>query len=211
MIGYLRGRLLEKYPPSLMLDVGGVGYEVEASMNTFYRLPEVGEEVAIYTHLVVREDAQLLYGFTDRQERSLFRELIKTNGVGPKLALTILSGTSGDAFIRCVEYEDVATLVKLPGVGRKTAERLIIEMKDRLKSFSSQPSGLKLMSDVPLPLAESVPAVVDERREAETALVALGYKPAQATRSVEQASRTLGAEASAEDLIRQALRAMISP
>lgn len=209
MIGHLRGVLLEKTPPFLMLDVGGVGYEVEASMNTFYRLADVGQEVSLYTHLVVREDAQLLYGFADRQERSVFRELIKTNGVGPKLALTILSGISGDAFIRCVEYEDVATLVKLPGVGKKTAERLIIEMKDRLKHFSARPAGLRTPLDA-ASVRQPVVAVVDERREAETALIALGYKPALATQAIEQASRSLDADASAEALIRLALRSMIS-
>ena len=209
MIGHLRGVLVEKYPPFLMLDVSGVGYEVEASMNTFYRLADIGQEVSLYTHLVVREDAQLLYGFADRQERSVFRELIKTNGVGPKLALTLLLGISGDAFIRCVEYEDVATLVKLPGVGKKTAERLIIEMKDRLKHFNTLPTASRTPQDAvsPQPLARGV---VDERREAETALVALGYKPAQATQAIEKASRALDADASAEALIRLALRSMIS-
>lgn len=210
MIGHLRGRLLEKHPPFLMLDVGGVGYEVEASMNTFYRLPELGGEVSIYTHLVVREDAQLLYGFVDRPERSVFRELIKTNGVGPKLALTILSGTTVDTFIRCVEYEDVATLVKLPGVGRKTAERLIIEMKDRLKNLTALPVNLPLSVESDSKPTQQVTPVKDEKREAETALIALGYKPVQATRSVEAAVRTLGEGASAEEIIRSALRGMIS-
>src|SRR5210317_1798696 len=115
-----------------MVDVSGVGYEVEASMNTFYKLPEVGTFVTLYTHFVVREDAQLLYGFADRRERSLFRQLIKVNGVGPKLALTILSGISADEFVRCVHAEDTAALVRLPGVGKKTAERLIVEVKDKL-------------------------------------------------------------------------------
>lgn len=209
MIGYLRGRLLEKHPPFLILDVSGVGYEVEASMNTFYRLPELGGEVAIHIHLVVREDAQLLYGFVDRQERSVFRELIKTNGVGPKLAMTILSGTSVDAFVRCVEHEDIATLVKLPGVGRKTAERLIIEMKDRLKNLTTMPSNAHKSLETGLPLIDPLSSSVDDRREAETALVALGYKPVQASRSVEAASRSLGEGASAEEIIRQALRGMI--
>ena len=210
MIGYLRGRLLEKHPPFLILDVAGVGYEVEASMNTFYRLPELGTEVAIYTHMVVREDAQLLYGFVDRQERSVFRELIKTNGVGPKLALTILSGSSVESFVRCVEHEDIATLVKLPGVGRKTAERLIIEMKDRLKNLTSIPRGLQQSSHSSLPAMEPMIPVVDEKREAETALIALGYKPVQASKAVETVCRTLTKDASAEDIIRLALRGMIS-
>ncbi|MCD8514237.1 MAG: Holliday junction branch migration protein RuvA [Nitrincola sp.] len=210
MIGHLHGRVLEKHPPFLILDVGGVGYEVEASMNTFYRLPEIGADASIYVHMVVREDAQLLYGFVDRQERSVFRELIKTNGVGPKLAITLLSGISVDAFVRCVEYEDVATLVKLPGVGKKTAERLIIEMKDRLKNLSSITSVLPKSSDSSLPLMETISPVVDEKREAEAALLALGYKPVQATKAVEAAAKSLGEQVSAEEIIRLALRGMIN-
>lgn len=210
MIGHLHGRVLEKHPPFLILDVGGVGYEVEASMNTFYRLPEIGADASIYVHMVVREDAQLLYGFVDRQERSVFRELIKTNGVGPKLAITLLSGISVDAFVRCVEYEDVATLVKLPGVGKKTAERLIIEMKDRLKNLSSITSVLPKSSDPSLPLIETFSPVVDEKREAEAALLALGYKPVQATKAVEAAAKSLGEQVSAEEIIRLALRGMIN-
>ncbi len=210
MIGHLHGRVLEKHPPFLILDVGGVGYEVEASMNTFYRLPEIGADASIYVHMVVREDAQLLYGFVDRQERSVFRELIKTNGVGPKLAITLLSGISVDAFVRCVEYEDVATLVKLPGVGKKTAERLIIEMKDRLKNLSSITSILPKSSDPSLPLMETISPVVDEKREAEAALLALGYKPVQATKAVEAAAKSLGEQVSAEEIIRLALRGMIN-
>ena len=209
MIGYLRGRLLEKHPPFLILDVAGVGYEIEASMNTFYRLPELGVEVAIYTHMVVREDAQLLYGFVDRQERSVFRELIKTNGVGPKLALTILSGSSVESFVRCVEHEDVATLVKLPGVGRKTAERLIIEMKDRLKNLISIPRDLQQSSRTSLPDMEHAIPVIDEKREAESALIALGYKPVQASKAVETVCRGLSEDANAEEIIRLALRGMI--
>lgn len=208
MIGHLRGTLLEKQPPFLLLDVGGVGYEVEASMNTFYGLAETGQEVSLYTHLVVREDAQLLYGFRDRHERTLFRELIKTNGVGPRLALTILSGSSSEAFIRCVQQEDVATLVKLPGVGRKTAERLIIEMKDRLGRLSpTLPQDLLTPAQIiETPLAP----VLSAEAEAETALLALGYKPAQATRAVSQALKQEGEGASVEQLIRVALRSMIS-
>ena len=208
MIGHLRGTLLEKQPPFLLLEVGGVGYEVEASMNTFYALAETGQEISLYTHLVVREDAQLLYGFKDRHERTLFRELIKTNGVGPRLALTILSGSSSEAFIRCVQQEDVATLVKLPGVGRKTAERLIIEMKDRLGRLS-QALPQDLLAPVQ-PVAASVVPLQCAQTEAETALLALGYKPAQATRALSQALKQEGESATVEQLIRTALRAMIS-
>ena len=139
MIGFLRGRILDKQPPWLLLDVNGVGYEIEASMNTFYKLPEVGAELGLHTHFVVREDAQLLYGFADQQEKQLFRSLIKVNGVGPKMALGILSGISAEAFIRTVHNEDTTALVRVPGVGKKTAERLIVEMKDRL--------GLKSVPD----------------------------------------------------------------
>jgi len=139
VIGFLRGRILDKQPPWLLLDVNGVGYEIEASMNTFYKLPEVGAELGLHTHFVVREDAQLLYGFADQQEKQLFRSLIKVNGVGPKMALGILSGISAEAFIRTVHNEDTTALVRVPGVGKKTAERLIVEMKDRL--------GLKSVPD----------------------------------------------------------------
>lgn len=206
MIGRLTGEVIAKQPPSLMLDVAGVGYELEASMNTFYKLPALGERVTLHTHMVVREDAQLLYGFADAQERMLFRALIKTNGVGPKLALAILSGTSSEEFIRCVHNEDSATLVRIPGVGKKTAERLIVEMKDKLDKlelptateFALQATG-----------APTIGARVDNRAEAESALVALGYKPVQATRAVEQAAAGLGEDAAVEELIRQSLKSMV--
>ncbi|WP_151705454.1 Holliday junction branch migration protein RuvA [Nitrincola alkalilacustris] len=206
MIGHLKGIVLEKLPPQLLLDVQGVGYEVEASMNTFYRLPAVGSETSLYTHLVVREDAQLLFGFADRQERTLFRELIKTNGVGPKLALTLLSGISADALINCIQREDSATLIKVPGVGKKTAERLIIEMKDKLKQLH-----MPLLSGDPAEMPVHLQqARVDLRGEAESALLALGYKPVQATRAVEQASKQAGEGASTEELIKLALKSMVS-
>lgn len=208
MIGYLRGRILEKQPPWLLLDVNGVGYEVEASMNTFYGLPEVGAETGLHTHFVVREDAQLLFGFVDAQEKLLFRSLIKVNGVGPKLALSILSGISADAFIRTVHQEDTSALVKIPGVGKKTAERLIVEMKDRL-ALLELPTLTELeLSSGNLPAA--APAATDHRAEAESALVALGYKPQQATKAIENAAETLGADAVTEVLIRQALKTMVT-
>lgn len=207
MIGRLTGELIEKAPPSLMIDVSGVGYEVEASMNTFYKLPEVGTFVTLYTHFVVREDAQLLYGFADRRERSLFRQLIKVNGVGPKLALTILSGISADEFVRCVHAEDTAALVRLPGVGKKTAERLIIEIKDKLDRLE-MPTAVEFSLDaVALPSAGQ--AKIDNRADAETALVALGYKPLQATKAIESAAQQLP-DASTEELIRQALKTMVA-
>lgn len=208
MIGYLRGRILEKQPPWLLLDVNGVGYEVEASMNTFYGLPEVGAETGLHTHFVVREDAQLLFGFVDAQEKLLFRSLIKVNGVGPKLALSILSGISADAFIRTVHQEDTSALVKIPGVGKKTAERLIVEMKDRL-ALLELPTLTELeLSSGNLPAA--APAATDHRAEAESAMVALGYKPQQATKAIEKAAETLGADAVTEVLIRQALKTMVT-
>lgn len=210
MIGRLRGELLEKHPPQLLIDVNGVGYEVEASMNTFYRLPELGRQVTLFTHFVVREDAQLLYGFADREERLLFRTLIKVNGVGPKLALTILSGISANDFVRSVHDQDTAALVRLPGVGKKTAERLIVEMKDKLKDLQVADFGEFQLSGGGDPdVAVSMPAA-DHRAEAESALVALGYKPVQATKAIAQAEKALGPGASSEDLIRQSLKSMVS-
>lgn len=208
MIGHLRGRILEKQPPWMLLDVNGVGYEVEASMNTFYKLPEVGAEVSLHTHFVVREDAQLLYGFADQQEKLLFRSLIKVNGVGPKLALSILSGISAGDFIRSVHNEDTTALVRVPGVGKKTAERLIVEMKDRLNQLQLPTlTELELSSGNHSEIA--MPAVADHRAEAESALIALGYKPQQATRAIEQAAQALGDDAVTEALIRHALRTMV--
>ena len=208
MIGYLRGRILEKQPPWMLLDVNGVGYEVEASMNTFYQLPEVGAEVSLHTHFVVREDAQLLYGFADQQEKQLFRALIRVNGVGPKLALSILSGISASDFIRTVHNEDTSALVRVPGVGKKTAERLIVEMKDRLGQLQ-----LPTLTELELASGNGVAAaaaiVTDTRAEAESALTALGYKPQQASRAIEQAAQALGEDASTEALIRHALRTMV--
>ena len=195
MIGRLQGVLLRKEPPALMLDVGGVGYELEAPMTTFYELPAVGERVTLYTHLVVREDAHLLYGFVREAQRRLFRELLKVNGVGPRVALAVLSGLSDEEFSRCVAQEDIARLTKVPGIGRKTAERLVIELRD------------KLPKDVPLPASTAAgPAAPgDPVSEAVSALVALGYKPNEASRAVRGAS-TKGL--SAEEIIRQALKGM---
>ena len=195
MIGRLQGVLLRKEPPALMLDVGGVGYELEAPMTTFYELPAVGERVTLYTHLVVREDAHLLYGFVREAQRRLFRELLKVNGVGPRVALAVLSGLSDEEFCRCVAQEDIARLTKVPGIGRKTAERLVIEMRD------------KLPKDIPMPASTAAgPAAPgDPVSEAVSALVALGYKPNEASRAVRSAS-TKGL--SAEEIIRQALKGM---
>ncbi len=199
MIGRLRGILLEKTPPFLLLEVQGVGYEVEAPMSTFYQLPAQGEEVMLYTHLIVREDAQLLCGFASESERRLFRSLIRVNGVGAKLALAILSGMSADEFAAAVQDEDTARLTRLPGVGKKTAERLIVEMRDRLADWQAAPAAASAGEPVPA-------AAGDPVKEALTALVALGYRPAEASRMVEKVDSTgLGSE----DIIREALKASI--
>lgn len=205
MIGRIQGTLIEKQPPEVLIDVGGVGYEIQMPMTSFYQLPAVGESVTVFTHFVVREDAQLLFGFADKMERGLFRELIKANGVGPKLGLTILSGMSAPQFLTSVQNEDVSALVSLPGIGKKTAERLVVELKDRLAKFGKSES-------VSLPVSadnvsgQTIVAVNDAREEAQSALVALGYKPAQASKLVSSVYRD-GMES--EAVIREALKAAI--
>ncbi|SFG81012.1 Holliday junction branch migration protein RuvA [Neptunomonas qingdaonensis] len=208
MIGRLKGELIEKQPPHLLLDLHGVGYEVEASMNTFFRLPDIGQIVVLHTHFVVREDAQLLYGFIDKKERSLFRSLIKANGVGPKMAISILSGMTTEEFIGCLQREDAAALTRIPGVGKKTAERLIVELKDKLKILQQdEPADFQLTgTDLP----NQAQHFAGCREEAESALVALGYKPVHATKAVIQAEQQLGMNVSTEELIRLALKSMIS-
>lgn len=209
MIGRLRGILLEKQPPEILLEVNGLGYEVSMPMSCFYELPEVGEEAIVYTHFVVREDAQLLYGFNTTIERALFREVIKANGVGPKLGLAILSGMTATQFVDSVEREDVSTLVKIPGVGKKTAERLVIEMRDRLKNWHA--------FDLFTPHADAaarratgaetiVAASTDPKDEAISALIALGYKAAQAEKVVKQVAVD---GMKSESIIRDALRSMV--
>lgn len=205
MIGRLRGTLIEKQPPELLIEVGGVGYEVQMPMSCFYELPEIGQEAIIYTHFVVREDAQLLYGFNTVRERALFREVIKANGVGPKLGLGILSGMSASQFVSCVEREDISTLVKLPGVGKKTAERLVVEMKDRFKGWGAGDLFTPATDAAPM---DSVGAMSSEsvEEEAVSALLALGYKPTQASKVVSQVAKP---DMTSEALIREALRAMV--
>lgn len=196
MIGCLRGIIKKKQPPLLLLDVQGVGYEVEAPMTTFYTLPEPEVEVEIFTHLLVREDAQLLFGFATENERYLFRTLIKVNGVGAKMALAILSGMEAGEFASCVQSSDAARLMKLPGVGKKTAERLIVEMRDKLGDMPISVSGVA-MPDT------TVEAVNDPVNEAVSALIGLGYKASEASRYVlAVASDGL----SSEELIREALK-----
>ncbi len=202
MIGRIHGILLEKQAPRLLVDVGGVGYEIEVPLTAYYKVPEVGQPVTLHTHFVVREDAQLLYGFIDKAERELFRVLIRVNGVGPKMALGILSGMDGAEFVRCVQNHDINTLIKLPGVGRKTAERLLVEMQDRLKDFS------QWLPSLPATMATGATKRTAriEISEAESALIALGYKPQEAARAI-AALDTEGLRS--EDIIKQALRNMV--
>lgn len=195
MIGFLRGRLARKEPPSLLVDVNGVGYEVEAPMSTIFRLPALGDEVQLQTHLVVREDQQTLYGFATESERRLFRALLKVSGVGAKMALTILSGISVEDFAACVQSEDKAALTRLPGVGRKTAERLIVEMRDRIDRG--------LGGALPAALAGSDGGDAP-RTEAFNALISLGYKPPEARRMLDSVSANA---ATTEEILRQVLRA----
>ena len=198
MIGRLHGVIIEKQAPDLLLDVQGVGYELLVSLNTFFAVPNIGESITLHTHFVVREDAQQLYGFAELGERTLFRHLIKVNGVGPKMALAILSGMSASEFALSVQNNDVATLVKLPGVGKKTAERLVIEMRDRLSDIDAGVSQGNMTTVAQPGIAE----------EAESALIALGYKPQDAAKMV---SRAESSEiTTAEQLIRAALKSMVS-
>lgn len=196
MISRLSGVLLRKEPPALLVDVSGVGYELEAPMTTFYDLPAVGEKVTLFTHLVVREDAHLLYGFSREAQRRLFRGLLKVNGVGPRVALAVLSGLADDEFVHCVLSEDIARLTQVPGIGRKTAERLIVEMRDKLPSLSA--------GSAPAP-ANARAAAKDPVSEAMSALIALGYKPNEASRAVRAVPSK---DLSAEEIIRQALKGM---
>ncbi|MCP4701559.1 MAG: Holliday junction branch migration protein RuvA [Gammaproteobacteria bacterium] len=193
MIGRLRGILAEKQAPWLLMDVQGVGYEVEAPMSTFYKLPDIGKEVSLFIHLTIREDAHLLYGFHSEPERKLFRALLKVNGVGPKMALGILSGIESDAFVCCIQGGDTAQLTRIPGVGKKTAERLIVEMRDRLTEWGgAAPGGEKKLE------------ITSAADDAVSALIALGYKPQEASRWVRAVAED---GLSSEALIRRALKA----
>ena len=202
MIGRIRGRLVQKQAPVILVEVGGVGYELQVPMTTLFQLPELDAEVSLVTHFVVREDAQLLYGFIDDRDRSLFRELIKVSGVGPKLALTILSGMDSQSFAHCVQRDDISSLTALPGVGKKTAERLLIEMRDKLKAWQAGAKGeSEQRSDA------SAPPFTDIAADAEGALITLGYKPQEASRMV-AAVNDDGADSS-EELIRRALKSTV--
>jgi holliday junction DNA helicase RuvA len=190
MIGFLRGNLITKRPPTLTLDVGGVGYELEAPMSTFYRLPEAGQPLSLVTHLVVREDAHVLFGFFTESERALFRSLLKVSNVGPRIALGVLSGMSVNGFYQCVRDKDLVSLTKIPGVGRKTAERLLLEMADRLpESLGSE--------------AAALPARSQAEGEAHGALLALGYKPGEVVRMLKDLDSV---RLSTEEMIREALK-----
>ena len=208
MIGRLRGILIEKQAPEIVLECNGVGYEVTLPMTSFYHLPAIEQEAVIYTHFVVREDAQLLYGFANPTERELFRLLIKVNGVGPKLGLAILSNMSAGQFVHCVNLDDVATIVKIPGVGKKTAERLLIEMRDKLKNWG-QDTATPCTDSFPMDTLTGDASLVllnNTKDDAVTALVSLGYKHVQADRAVKA---VYVADKTSEELIRDALKSMI--
>jgi len=194
MIGFLRGTLLKKQPPLLLLDVKGIGYEIEAPMTTFYVLPEIENEIEIYTHLVIRDDAHLLFGFATENERLLFRNLIKVNGVGAKMALTILSGIETKEFSQCIHNNDAERLTKLPGIGKKTAERLIIEMRDRLENL---PKSTITQTN------NNTDSYSKPTDDAVSALVSLGYKPSEASKYVLAITDD---EMTSEELIREALK-----
>jgi Holliday junction DNA helicase RuvA len=201
VIGFLKGRLAVKQPPTLLVDVNGVGYELEAPMSTFYGLPATGESVSLFTHLVVREDAHILYGFGSEGERRLFRSLLKISGVGPKIALGILSGASVEDFLRTVEAEDVAMLTRIPGIGRKTAERVIIEMRDSVQKLMQAAPGAAHS-------AAALGAAPSAQSEAFSALIALGYKPPEVTRLLKSADEP---GLSTTEIIRRALKSAAKP
>ena len=203
MIGRLNGQLAIKRAPQILIDCQGVGYEVDVSMSTFYQLPEEGKPVSIWTHLLIKDDHHALIGFYTDQERKLFRLLIKVNGVGPKMALTILSGISETDFALCIQSSDVATLVRLPGVGKKTAERLIIEMRDKVEGLSAD--GTSSTTGVGISLVSKNTS----QSEAVEALQSLGYKPADASKMV-NAIANANPDSSAESLIKLALQNAIS-
>lgn len=200
MISRLHGVLLEKTPPSLLVDVQGVGYEVFAPMSTFYQLPDINSQLTLHTHFVVREDAQQLYGFFNVADRELFRTLIKVNGVGPKMALGMMSGMESNQLAECVHGGNIAALTRIPGIGKKTAERLVVELRDKLAVFATRPGSA----------ANTVALTAgDALGDAEVALVALGYKPAEAARLVGLARKNKP-DANSQELIRHALRAAVN-
>ncbi len=205
MIGRLRGEILAKRPPHLLIDVAGIGYELEAPMSTFYELPPLGGTVTLVTHLTVREDAHVLYGFARERDRDLFRALIKVTGVGPKIGLAILSGMDATRFGQCVEQEDIPALTRLPGIGTKTAQRLVVEMRDRLDGILGGLPAAPAAGGVRLAPEGANRAIAD----AISALVALGYKPVDANRMARAADKDAqGGDRSPEEIIRAALRSV---
>lgn len=203
MIGRIRGILIEKQPTDIQVEVAGIAYEVQVPMSTLFKLPEVGDAVTLHTHFVVREDAQQLFGFIELKDKTLFRTLIKVNGVGPKMALGILSSVDSDALVGLVQSNDIAALVAMPGIGKKTAERLVIELRDKIKDWetaggSAAVTGVKAAS----------PNAASAAREAETALVSLGYKLPQAARAIAAVHKDRPEIVSSEELIRFALKSM---
>ncbi|MCW8397726.1 Holliday junction branch migration protein RuvA [Legionella sp. PATHC038] len=196
MIGWLDGQIIDKHQPGkLVLNVHGVGYDVETSLNTFFQLESINGSIGLHIHTVVREDALLLYGFLERQERELFRALIKVNGIGPKVAMSILSSTTPNEFIQCIQQENASFLMKLPGIGKKTAERLVVEMRDSIKQFSGSVSNAQ---------SKAIP-LMNGPDEAVSALEALGYKPQEALKAVNKIN---DGSKSCEQLIRDALQVL---
>lgn len=190
MIVRLRGKLIEKQAPMLVLEVNNIGYEIYMPLNSFYQLPPIGEEICLFTHFVIREDAQILYGFLEKAQRDLFRILIKVNGIGPKSALTILSGIEPDVLARCILSGDDTCLLRIPGIGKKTAQRLLIEAKDSIEAMKEYPASQNSM-------------ISDATRDAVSALIALGYKPQQATKAIDKHKDK---KLSSEELIKLALK-----
>ena len=203
MIGRIRGILVEKQPTDIQVEVGGIAYEIQVPMSTLFKLPEAGEAVTLHTHFVVREDSQQLFGFIEARDKKLFRTLIKVNGVGPKMALGILSSVDSDELVGLVLSNDIAALVAMPGIGKKTAERLVIELRDKIKDWESVGSSSMVKGAV-----ATTSNAASAAREAETALVSLGYKLPQAARAIAAVQKEMPELASSEDLIRFALKSM---
>ena len=204
MIGQIRGILIEKKPPEILVAVRGITYEIQVPMSTLYQLPDVGREVVLHTHFVVRDDAQLLYGFCHTKDKTLFRSLIRVNGVGPRMALVILSGMEPDEFVRVVRNNDVTAMVNMPGIGKKTAERLIVEMRDRLSEWQAS-EGADSASET----QDSASTVKVFSKDAEAALIGLGYKPQQAARAIAQVLKDNLEITDSEELIRLSLKIIV--
>ena len=204
MIGQIRGILIEKKPPEILVDVGGITYEIQVPMSSLYQLPDVGQEVVLHTHFVVRDDAQLLYGFCRTKDKTLFRSLIRVNGVGPRMALVILSGMEPDEFVRVVRNNDVTAMVNMPGIGKKTAERLIVEMRDRLSEWQASEGA-----DSAPETQDSASTIKVFSKDAEAALIGLGYKPQQAARAIAQVLKDNLEITDSEELIRLSLKSIV--